>query len=417
MVAKVVKKKLEEDGRTAFYWSLQRAGLDAKPRRSVEWIYEDNGRLYVTIWDITTSEKDGVIESIIPVGKWIRNTRAHTRPKAERMLDALLRYEGEDVVAILCERDKNSDGTRIRRSCPDDVPWQIQKTGPQSFRLVRAGGVAKISSIPTFQPGKLYQRSKDIHDVFGGQRQGGVSTPKDFPFVFIFTGASGQQYGYEDGWDEDGVFVYTGEGQLGEMRFIAGNKAIRDHLKNGKEILLFEALGKGKPVRYVGPVVCASWEYRKGPDKKGNERQTIVFHLIAEDGHEAKAIDDVGPPKTDLKKLRKKAYLAATQSSEGREKNARQNYYQRSKDIRDYVLARANGACESCGKPAPFQRKDGSPYLEPHHTRRVSDGGPDHPRWVGGICPNCHREIHSGNDGKQVNQKLIERLGGIEEGS
>ena len=84
-----------------------------------------------------------------------------------------------------------------------------------------------------------------------------------------FTGSSGQQYGYEDGWDEDGVFIYTEEGQSGDMRFIAGNKAIRDHLENGKEILLFEALGKSKPVRYVGSVVCASWEYRKGPDKNG----------------------------------------------------------------------------------------------------------------------------------------------------
>lgn len=111
MVSKVVKKKLEEDGQSAFYKSMQRAGLDAQPRRSVDWVFEEDDRLYVTVWDVTTSERNGVVKSIIPAGKWIRNARSHTRPKAERMLDALLRYEGQQVVAILCERDK-----RIQRA-------------------------------------------------------------------------------------------------------------------------------------------------------------------------------------------------------------------------------------------------------------------------------------------------------------
>jgi hypothetical protein len=83
---------------------------------------------------------------------------------------------------------------------------------------------------------------------------------------------------------------------------------------------------------------------------------------------------------------------------------------------RKYVLARAGEVCESCGNPAPFLRKDGSPYLEPHHTRRVSDGGPDHPRWVGAICPNSHREIHYGEDGEEKNQRLQQHLGVLEGG-
>jgi hypothetical protein len=48
----------------------------------------------------------------------------------------------------------------------------------------------------------------------------------------------------------------------------------------------------------------------------------------------------------------------------------------------------------------------------PH--RRVSDGGPDHPRWVGAICPTCHRNIHHGIDGLAINEKLMARLGEIE---
>ncbi|MFL6446142.1 MAG: HNH endonuclease [Bryobacteraceae bacterium] len=71
--------------------------------------------------------------------------------------------------------------------------------------------------------------------------------------------------------------------------------------------------------------------------------------------------------------------------------------------------------CEACKQPAPFDRPDGKPYLEPHHTRRVSDGGPDHPSSVAAVCPNCHRRIHHGRDGKQYNVALQERLSEIEQ--
>jgi 5-methylcytosine-specific restriction enzyme A len=64
-----------------------------------------------------------------------------------------------------------------------------------------------------FEVGEVYNRRSDIHGPFGGQQQGGISTPSGWPFVFLFTGESGKQYGYEDGWDDNGVFLYTGEGQ------------------------------------------------------------------------------------------------------------------------------------------------------------------------------------------------------------
>ncbi len=34
----------------------------------------------------------------------------------------------------------------------------------------------------------------------------------------MFTGRSGERYGYEDRWPDDGVFLYMGEGQTGDMR-------------------------------------------------------------------------------------------------------------------------------------------------------------------------------------------------------
>ena len=131
-----------------------------------------------------------------------------------------------------------------------------------------------------FIVGEKYSRRKDIHDRYGGGRQSGISPSSSHPFVFIFTGDSGASYGYEDGWLQDeGFFLYTGQGQIGDMQFKLGNKAIRDHVDNGKRLLLFEALGKGKAVKYLGEFKCASVGFGEGLDKKGNSRKTIRFYL------------------------------------------------------------------------------------------------------------------------------------------
>ena len=73
-----------------------------------------------------------------------------------------------------------------------------------------------------FIPDQLYKRSK-IHDEFGGNRQGGISPSAKVPYIFIFSGKSGAQYGYRDGWDNKNIFSYTGEGQVGDMKFTNGN--------------------------------------------------------------------------------------------------------------------------------------------------------------------------------------------------
>ena len=90
--------------------------------------------------------------------------------------------------------------------------------------------------------------------------------------------------------------------------------------------------------------------------------------------------------------------------------------YHRSEAVKVYVLRRADGICEGCQQPAPFRTKKGRPYLEPHHIRRVADGGPDDPRWVAALCPNCHREVHHGEKGDDLNRRLAEYLKPEEDG-
>lgn len=70
--------------------------------------------------------------------------------------------------------------------------------------------------------------------------------------------------------------------------------------------------------------------------------------------------------------------------------------YLRNPDVVAEVLHRAKGKCERCGALAPFLRRDGTPYLEVHHIKLLSQGGDDTPENAQAQCPNCHRESHFG---------------------
>jgi 5-methylcytosine-specific restriction protein A len=127
-----------------------------------------------------------------------------------------------------------------------------------------------------FVQGKVYRR-RDLHSRFNGQRQGGISTPSAHNLILIFTGEQGEQYGYSDGWDSEGVFLYTGEGQHGDMQFVRGNRAILDHAQNGKDMHLFSYTSQRGFVRYSGQMVYTGHHHRLAPDLDNNMRRAVVF--------------------------------------------------------------------------------------------------------------------------------------------
>lgn len=129
-----------------------------------------------------------------------------------------------------------------------------------------------------FEQGREYKRS-ELHDRYGGSRQSGISTPSEHPFIFLFTSDSGELYGYQDGPRSDGTYEYTGQGQVGDMEFKLGNKAIRDHERNGKTLHLFKKSRKSY-VRYVGEMRYTSHRFVENvPDRNGRSRRAIVFLL------------------------------------------------------------------------------------------------------------------------------------------
>jgi hypothetical protein len=63
-------------------------------------------------------------------------------------------------------------------------------------------------------------RRVDLHQRYGGPRQGGISPSKSTLNVLIFSDSvRGAQHGYIDDWQADGLFHYTGEGQRADQQF------------------------------------------------------------------------------------------------------------------------------------------------------------------------------------------------------
>ncbi|WP_426236461.1 HNH endonuclease [Pararhizobium sp. DWP1-1-3] len=255
----------------------------------------------------------------------------------------------------------------------------------------------------------MYSRRADIHARFDGQQRGGIATPAKHSIVIVFTGEEGEEHGYSDRWRDDGVFEYFGEGQVGDMVMQKGNRAIAHHAANGKSILLFKIAPRG--VVFEGEMICEGYQVRPAPDRLGNLRNAIVFELrLVENVIER--VSDLPTTNGTLATLRERAFAAAKPAPA--KSTSSTTVFERSRDVRDYVVARAVGHCEGCSQPAPFVRANGVPYLEPHHIRRLTDGGPDDPRFVIALCPNCHRRVHSGADGAAYNGDLRDKMKAIE---
>src|SRR5438093_2270925 len=206
-----------------------------------------------------------------------------------------------------------------------------------------------------FEVGRVYRRQA-LHDEYGGQRYGGISTPTGQPFVMLISGEAGTAFGYDDEQLEDGTLLYFGEGQVGPMAFTRGNVAVRDHAENGEDLYLFRKLRDGY-VRYVGQYVYAGHELREGVrDREGHERTAIVFQLIpheqlVEDEQQGNEEVD-GVSGNDLDLLRAAALEAPPEGQSATE--GRRRLWRRSRAVRRYVLLRAGGSCEACDAGAPF---------------------------------------------------------------
>ena len=289
----------------------------------------------------------------------------------------------------------------------------LEKDGSRVKRLSKGWfyepAEIEVSDIPDdpaeFKIGSRYNRW-ELHDIYGGQRYSGIATPSDQDFILAFTGDSGDTYGYSDGFQEDGSFKYTGEGQEGDMTMDKGNVALRDHREGGKDLYLFADTEYPWIVTYRGEYQYEDHHWETLPDKNDDLRDAIRFTLTPVGGRTI-TIDE-SPDRLSLTDLFEAAKKSAPKRSTTETTSSGRSYV-RSEVVKKFARRIADGTCMGCENPAPFNNSNGDPYLEVHHLHSRSDGGPDDPENVIALCPNCHRRVHHGQDGKSFNRDLIDK--------
>ena len=270
-----------------------------------------------------------------------------------------------------------------------------------------SSGHTPYITVPTIGPlelGGVYRRSQ-LNDRFGGNRMSGIVPSKKEPVVLLFHTEEPSQQFYQDGFDANGLYWYSGEGAKGDMEWTAANKAVRDHMAERRDLMLFERVQRKDGLwRFASLMRYFDHQLQDRADREGNLREAIVFALLTDSASRPEYIP------TTFSLAESKRAISELSDSQGL-KLAEQikRIFRRSAFVAAYAKARADGICEACLRPAPFSTKSGEPFLEVHHIDRLADGGADRCDQVAAICPNCHRRCHYGLDGEEYNSKIRAR--------
>lgn len=214
---------------------------------------------------------------------------------------------------------------------------------------------------------------------------------------------------YEDKWYGDELH-YTGMGKVGDQ-ILTGNQngTLYNANTNGIEVHLFEVLN-AKEYTYRGIVKLTGVPYQEEqPDENGIMRKVWMFPVTPISGAPIVSEDDAIKKATaDMAKAEgmSDSALAAIANARSTKKPGTRKITTtqvvRDPFIAEYAKRRAKGICQLCGQEAPFQDKDGNPYLESHHIVWLANGGADSIDNTVALCPNCHCKMHVVNDASDV---------------
>lgn len=203
---------------------------------------------------------------------------------------------------------------------------------------------------------------------------------------------------YRDVW-KNGVLHYTGMGKIGDQVLESNqNGTLYYSDTNGVEVHLFEVLNKAI-YTYRGVVKLVDKPYKsRQPDDIGNMRDVWMFPVMPVSELAQGISHELTEQEISKMSDKELARYTAVKNVKREPKTTESVVYYRDPYLKQMVKRIADGKCQFCGNNAPFNDKQGEPYLEAHHVVRLADGGRDAIDNVVAICPNCHRKMHVLND-------------------
>jgi len=221
---------------------------------------------------------------------------------------------------------------------------------------------------------------------------------------------------YDDKWYGN-ILHYTGIGKKGDQdRQYLQNKTLSESNFNGVDVHLFEVLEKKKYI-YLGIVKLCGEPYQENQkDENGLMRKVWMFPLKLVNNNVAINDNSFESYESNQKKNAKSLPQEDLEIKANERSNKTPSYrqitsktYVRDQYVAEYSKRRAKGICQLCEKPAPFNDKEGKPYLESHHIIWLSKGGEDSIDNTVALCPNCHKKMHLINSSEDI-VKLLSKI-------
>lgn len=128
------------------------------------------------------------------------------------------------------------------------------------------------------QPILTYQQVEEQFGIkIAGFGRGINNTPST---VVLISSVDKKKSGfvYHDRWTDDGDYIYSGEGKVGDQTMTFGNKAIVDAETDGKKIHLFVKFSP-QEYYYQGVFILIDYTYEDDKDESGNMRKEYKFRL------------------------------------------------------------------------------------------------------------------------------------------
>jgi 5-methylcytosine-specific restriction protein A len=248
------------------------------------------------------------------------------------------------------------------------------------------------------KPGEVINNST-LRKTFSVGNMGGMRRSRSKNLLVIVSDHTNALY--DDYW-ADNVLHYTGMGLKGPQKLaFSQNRTLSEAHTSGVAVHLFEVFEPGQYI-YAGEVELAGEPYQEDQtDSEGHLRAVWMFPVRLKPGgvrpmpsvgvvrqlEEIKQRALKGYSKAKLKELAKKAKSKPAKRSSLADDFVRNPY------VAVYVKMMADGHCDLCQKPAPFQ-KDGQPFFHCHHVLWLARGGPDIIQNTVALCPNCHERMH-----------------------
>ena len=224
---------------------------------------------------------------------------------------------------------------------------------------------------------------------------------------------------YDDQWieNDDGTRTlhYTGKGKVGPQKLDGENKTLSESRTNGIKVYLFESYETNEYV-YDGEVKLVADPYET--NELGEDKiMRSVWKFPLQQVSDLPAIFDEASVKAADKEKEKEVKKESDAEVEEKAKAAGKTkpgtrivavtQVNRNPYVTEHVKRRAGGICDGCGKKAPFEDREGNPYLECHHVFWLANGGPDVIYNAVALCPNCHKRAHIRN---KSDNKLLSKI-------